>query len=290
MKKIPCAFFLCFMVLALPSLAAAEPVVYVEPLTGTRVTLPDEFSSNTITVDMSREHRAGQSWVKDRMTDHSVQFDVSVNAAKARSMYDVLDRILSSLDMDHRNYEIRELSANHAVFDEVKRSMGETVYCHHWVWLLEDGSYLHAQLASGSQANRQRYADAISFEPGAKQGKALMTKFPAPDAENDPLAGKWRNKETGTVLEVYGKGVCNFLDDTGRMLAAGYYSGILKRVTFWGENGGSGSMWSDSPAEIKVSADKGFDGLYTRAEKERPPPRERNVSPRRKKRRAQVTR
>ena len=269
MKRIPHALFLCFLLLALPSLAAAEPVIYVEPLTGTRVTLPDEFSSNTDTATASRDYGEAHIWVKDRMTDNSVQFDVSVYAIKARSMYDVLEQTLSSLDMDHRNYEMRELSANHAVFDEVTRSMGEKVYCRYWVWLLEDGSYVRAKLASGSEANKQRYEDAISFAFGTKGGKALMTEFPAPDAEREPLAGTWRNEKTGVVLEVYGKGVCNFLNGEGQTLAAGYHSAILRRVTFWGENGGSGSMWSDSPAEIGVSVDKGFDGPYVRVEGEK---------------------
>lgn len=262
------AFWVCCLILlALPGMAKAnEPVVYVEPLTGSRITLPLEFSENTNTAEISGQYGKSIQWVRNAMQPDAANFDVSVKEVGAKSINDVLNAMVFR-PQDTKEYSILELSANSIVIDRREESFGDVEFSRHWAWLLDDGSFLHVVLIVKAEQDK-RLADAAVIEFGAEKNEkspGLMTAFAAPDKTEMPFAGKWRNAKTQTLLEGYGKALLNFRAPDGAPLAFGYNDVFWESVTLWGTDVSKCGLVAETPDKIVLSnAGEQLDGEYER--------------------------
>ena len=249
---------------------AAEPVVYIEPMTGTRILLPPEFAINTTEGTQPGQYGMVHYWVINPMQDDSVQFNVGVNEIRATSMAEVLEGILFRPD-ETASYAILELSANHIKLDEEKESFGKKEFRRHWAWLLEDGSYLYA-LLSEKNAIGKRFSDAVAITFGSdadEKSISLIGALPAPDRGKAPLAGDWRNTENGIRLQVYGDSLLDFRAADGASLAAGYLDAFWGNITFWDAVSGNaspqkGDLKTETPEALSISGHAALNGRYER--------------------------
>ncbi len=261
------AVLACFLLIfMMPRAAMAGEVQYLEPLTGSRITLPAEFAANTNESERSGQYGKVHTWVLDGAQPDAVQFDVAVKEINAKSMADLLRK--SIMDADNADKcTVRDLTPNHLELDEVQTFMGKKDFLRHWFWLLNDGSCLHAQLQSKS-ADRMGLADAVSIEFAAEKGSAgleFMTVFPESPADKESVTGEWRNAESGVRLLACGPNLLRFSDTDGVALAFGLYNPVRQQCALWGNGSKNCSVEKKQGADsLTIRGSDGLDGIYVR--------------------------
>jgi hypothetical protein len=196
--------------------------------------------------------------------ESDAQIEISVQDAWAKSIHDVLARMIFDLDKFDA-YEITECSENTIKVRETKEWFGEYSWVYHQGWLLDDGSFLYVAHSTTDEANRQ-YDSEIKVEFAAENGSeplALMTDFDYARAGNDSLSGVWRGvpgeASENFRLDVFGNFIFLFKDEHEKQAAHARYQWLWKKLDL---NGKELYVTADSEEEITIWGDGFPSGRY----------------------------
>ena len=263
MKKFRCFLLSLALFLFATQSAAADQITYTEPITGSVITLPPQFTDDAQRRDFSGQFGQIACWIMRLDGNNVMQFNVSVDEVVARDIGDVLEKIVFR-SSDTNDYEIKSLTSTSL---ELIRNSSD--YERHWAVLLEDGSYFHVSLRIGGNASKERkneIADQTEIDFGADTNETsltFMSDFPRVDKAKAPFSGKWLNEKTGVVLNVYGKNLVHFelADDAS---VCGYYNSFWNSAKLWNGPVAECAMTSEGADTLVIASGKSLDGKYAR--------------------------
>lgn len=205
-----------------------ETFVYVEPITGTRVTLPSVLEAAS-TETMSTYGSVKVFADADDLFEMGNYANISVEEMGAGNLMDMLHK---SIDYKFSQFNITYFADNFMTVYEFDGMTPFVDFSHekvwHWFYLLEDGSCLHVRFSSTTPEGSQ-YASYIAVEYGAEEGQEDIGPMVAPTFSEEQYA--WGEEYSG-VWHAQSEDIWMFVNYDGMVAFFGPDLGLMQLCFF----------------------------------------------------------
>jgi hypothetical protein len=232
---------------------------YVEPITGSRVTLPDIFEGAE-QLEMGGQYGMNEVFVLDRMLESQAQVNISVNEISANSLDDVFEWLI--FETYHGGFDVRAKTENYLCLYEEAEFFGEVSFRHHYAYLLDNGSCFYV-LYNTKNENMKDYGEAIAIEFAAESGEGCLGLMASIRyAPERPIAGVWHEPINDIWLDIPGGALYGLYNGEGHVLQLGACDDFGSETLYY-ELTGSTSVYIYDSQSLEIS---GIDGEFAKAD------------------------
>lgn len=199
--------------------------IYTEPLTGARITIPENLKYKTETTGQYGKVIK----FMDKESYPSVQMDIKIEEIYVDRIDKAYEKLGFSWPMS--GSRLMAYTENYFMVFTETEFFDTTSYEYDWVCLLTDGSVLHLNLTPQSKSEMLARWIEIDFT-GAKGEIGLASIYDLSQYEGDSfVAGIWENTENGYWFDCSGGLLFSIYDGEGNMIDCGTYDSVFENLS-----------------------------------------------------------